>query len=208
VCLARPKGSRRACVDRLNVDNRWRASAEPALIGRETFQRKRMPLDNIPGSLDPVWATAFAPRIPGSHSGEHGDGLVRSEFHAAMFGGRLVRAFEEVKDAFDPQGLSTPARSPTLPDLEHWCNTPIFMVCSPGGWECSNLPKTGRSQGLVCGREGLYLGSAALIECNNGIHQLRQENEVAAPHCRLRAGIWYAQIPSRTAPGRRRSAGW
>ena len=38
----------------------------------------------------------------GSHSGEHGDGIVRSEFHEAMFGPRLTAAFEEVKDAFDP----------------------------------------------------------------------------------------------------------
>src|SRR3954468_1728660 len=37
----------------------------------------------------------------GSHSGEHGDGISRSEFHESMFGTRLVRAFEEVKDAFD-----------------------------------------------------------------------------------------------------------
>ena len=44
----------------------------------------------------------------GSHSGEHGDGLVRSEFHEQMFGARLVRAFEEVKDRFDPDG---PAQS-------------------------------------------------------------------------------------------------
>jgi FAD/FMN-containing dehydrogenase len=29
----------------------------------------------------------------GSHSGEHGDGIVRSEFHESMFGSRLVRAF-------------------------------------------------------------------------------------------------------------------
>ncbi len=41
----------------------------------------------------------------GSHSGEHGDGLVRSEFHEPMFGSRLVRAFEEVKERFDPDGL-------------------------------------------------------------------------------------------------------
>ena len=46
----------------------------------------------------------------GSHSGEHGDGIVRSEFHEAMFGPRLVRAFEEVKDAFDPGGLFNPGK--------------------------------------------------------------------------------------------------
>ena len=46
----------------------------------------------------------------GSHSGEHGDGIVRSEFHEAMFGPRLVAAFEEVKDAFDPGGLFNPGK--------------------------------------------------------------------------------------------------
>ena len=46
----------------------------------------------------------------GSHSGEHGDGIVRSEFHEAMFGSRLVGAFEEVKDAFDPRGLFNPGK--------------------------------------------------------------------------------------------------
>ena len=46
----------------------------------------------------------------GSHSGEHGDGLVRSEFNEAMFGSRLARAFEEVKDRFDPNGLYNPGK--------------------------------------------------------------------------------------------------
>ena len=46
----------------------------------------------------------------GSHSGEHGDGIVRSEFHEAMFGSRLKSAFEEVKDAFDPDGLFNPGK--------------------------------------------------------------------------------------------------
>lgn len=46
----------------------------------------------------------------GSHSGEHGDGIVRSEFHETMFGSRIVRAFETVKDAFDPKGLLNPGR--------------------------------------------------------------------------------------------------
>src|SRR5204863_3790278 len=41
----------------------------------------------------------------GSHSGEHGDGIVRSEFHEQMFGAPIVCAFERVKEAFDPKGL-------------------------------------------------------------------------------------------------------
>jgi FAD/FMN-containing dehydrogenase/Fe-S oxidoreductase len=55
-------------------------------------------------------AFAMVRHYKGSHSGEHGDGLVRSEFHEAMFGSRLVRAFEEVKTGFDPQGLMNPGK--------------------------------------------------------------------------------------------------
>ncbi|GGF68117.1 glycolate oxidase [Azorhizobium oxalatiphilum] len=49
-------------------------------------------------------------RFKGSHSGEHGDGISRSEFHERMFGTRLVRAFEQVKDAFDPHNHLNPGK--------------------------------------------------------------------------------------------------
>jgi FAD/FMN-containing dehydrogenase/Fe-S oxidoreductase len=55
-------------------------------------------------------AFAMVREYKGSHSGEHGDGLVRSEFNEPMFGARLARAFEEVKDRFDPQGLYNPGK--------------------------------------------------------------------------------------------------
>ena len=55
-------------------------------------------------------AFALVRAYKGSHSGEHGDGIVRSEFHEFMFGARLVRAFEEVKDRFDPSGLFNPGK--------------------------------------------------------------------------------------------------
>ena len=54
----------------------------------------------------------------GSHSGEHGDGIVRSEFHQRMFGERLVRAFEEVKDRFDPEGTLNPGRIVRAPRMD------------------------------------------------------------------------------------------
>jgi FAD/FMN-containing dehydrogenase/Fe-S oxidoreductase len=55
-------------------------------------------------------AFAMVREYKGSHSGEHGDGIVRSEFHEAMFGSKLVRAFEAVKDTFDPDGLFNPGK--------------------------------------------------------------------------------------------------
>jgi FAD/FMN-containing dehydrogenase/Fe-S oxidoreductase len=54
----------------------------------------------------------------GSHSGEHGDGLVRSEFHEKMFGPRMVASFQEVKNCFDPDNLLNPGKivNPTKMD--------------------------------------------------------------------------------------------
>ena len=46
----------------------------------------------------------------GSHSGEHGDGISRSEFHEPMFGKRMVQNFEEVKKAFDPINMMNPGK--------------------------------------------------------------------------------------------------
>jgi len=46
----------------------------------------------------------------GSYSGEHGDGLVRSEWIEPFYGPRLTRSFEEIKDLFDPKGLLNPGK--------------------------------------------------------------------------------------------------
>src|SRR3954471_11978703 len=54
----------------------------------------------------------------GSHSGEHGDGIVRSEFHDKMFGPELVRAFEEVKASFDPHDRFNPGKIVKAPDFD------------------------------------------------------------------------------------------
>ncbi|MGZ6029808.1 MAG: FAD-binding and (Fe-S)-binding domain-containing protein, partial [Myxococcaceae bacterium] len=63
-------------------------------------------------------AFALVRKYGGSHSGEHGDGLVRSEFHAEMFGERLVCAFEEVKDTFDPGQLFNPGKIVRAPRMD------------------------------------------------------------------------------------------
>ena len=46
--------------------------------------------------------------LGGSLSGEHGDGLSRSEFLERMYGPELMRAFAELKAAWDPAGLLNP----------------------------------------------------------------------------------------------------
>jgi len=55
-------------------------------------------------------ASAMVREYKGAFSGEHGDGLVRSEWVSWQFGPRLTRAFEEIKDLFDPTGLMNPGK--------------------------------------------------------------------------------------------------
>ena len=55
-------------------------------------------------------AAALVREYKGAYSGEHGDGLVRSEWIAPFFGPALTRAFEEVKALFDPRGLMNPGK--------------------------------------------------------------------------------------------------
>ena len=61
---------------------------------------------------------ALVREYKGSHSGEHGDGIVRSEFNEPMFGPRIARAFEAVKDAFDPDALLNPGRVVRPPRMD------------------------------------------------------------------------------------------
>src|SRR5258705_13889429 len=63
-------------------------------------------------------ASAWGPHFRGSHSGEHGDGIVRSEFHEPMFGSRIVRAFGEVKALFDPNMVFNPGKIVGAPKFD------------------------------------------------------------------------------------------
>ncbi|WP_298243669.1 FAD-binding and (Fe-S)-binding domain-containing protein [uncultured Bradyrhizobium sp.] len=63
-------------------------------------------------------AFALVREYKGSHSGEHGDGLVRSEFHETMFGTRLVADFREVKQRFDPDGVLNPGKIVDAPKMD------------------------------------------------------------------------------------------
>ncbi|MDA9463741.1 FAD-binding and (Fe-S)-binding domain-containing protein [Bradyrhizobium sp. CCBAU 53415] len=63
-------------------------------------------------------AFALVREYKGSHSGEHGDGLVRSEFHESMFGARLVADFKEVKQRFDPDGVLNPGKIVDAPRMD------------------------------------------------------------------------------------------
>ncbi len=99
---------------------------------------------------------ALVREYEGSHSGEHGDGIARSEFHASMFGARLVRAFEQVKDAFDPADLLNPGRIVRAPRFD---DRALFRY-PPGYGATGFTPKLDWSE-----HPGAMLGAAEM--CNN-----------------------------------------
>ena len=71
----------------------------------------------------------------GSLSGEHGDGIVRGAFMEKMYGPRLVDAFREAKQIFDPDGLLNPGKIiDTPPFRDNLRLSPETINHEPHGW--------------------------------------------------------------------------
>jgi FAD/FMN-containing dehydrogenase/Fe-S oxidoreductase len=118
-------------------------------------------------------AFAMVRAYKGSHSGEHGDGLVRSEFHEAMFGPRLVHAFEEVKDSFDPDALLNPGKIVRAPKMDD-----RSLLRYPPGYRALALDAT-----LDWSAWGGFLGAAEM--CNNNGACRKAVGGVMCPSFRL-----------------------
>jgi FAD/FMN-containing dehydrogenase/Fe-S oxidoreductase len=54
----------------------------------------------------------------GTTSGEHGEGFSRGEFSERLFGQQLVKAFQELKAAFDPHNLMNPGKVVDPPKMD------------------------------------------------------------------------------------------
>ena len=117
-------------------------------------------------------AFAMVREYKGSHSGEHGDGLVRSEFHTQMFGERIVAAFEEVKTAFDPHTRLNPGKivaPPKMDDRSLLRYPPGYAVDEiQTAFDWSAWPgASGGLQGAVemCNNNGACRKSAGAVMC-------------------------------------------
>jgi Fe-S oxidoreductase len=53
----------------------------------------------------------------GAMSGEHGDGLARGHLNKKLFGPQLYRAFQDVKQAFDPLNMMNPGKIVNAPPM-------------------------------------------------------------------------------------------
>ncbi len=54
--------------------------------------------------------SSLAIKMGGTMTGEHGDGIVRSEWIAKLYGPRLLDAFRQIKSTFDPHGILNPGK--------------------------------------------------------------------------------------------------
>lgn len=121
-------------------------------------------------------AFALVREYKGSHSGEHGDGLVRSEFHETMFGERLVADFREVKQRFDPDGVLNPGKivdAPRMDDRSLFRYRPDYRVTEL---------KTKLDWSAYPGAGGGFQGAVEM--CNNNGACRRLEGGVMCPSYR------------------------
>src|ERR1700694_3831370 len=112
----------------------------------------------------------------GSHSGEHGDGLVRSEFHEAMFGSRIVADFREVKQRFDPEYVLNPGKIVDPPKMD---DRSLFRY--PPDYRVTEF-KTALDWSAYPGAGGGFQGAVEM--CNNNGACRKLEGGVMCPSYR------------------------
>jgi FAD/FMN-containing dehydrogenase/Fe-S oxidoreductase len=120
---------------------------------------------------------AMVREYKGSHSGEHGDGLVRSEFHEAMFGERIIADFREVKHRFDPDNLLNPGKIVDAPKMD---DRALFRY--PPGYRVGEL-KTALDWSAYPGAGGGFQGAVEM--CNNNGACRKLEGGVMCPSYRV-----------------------
>ena len=112
-------------------------------------------------------------RYGGTHSGEHGDGLLRSEFIKPMLGERMERIFGEVKETFDPHGLMNPGKIINPPRMD---DPTLFKFQAENAEK--KLPAV-----LDWSQDGGVL--TALEQCNNNGACLKSDPGVMCPSYRV-----------------------
>jgi len=121
-------------------------------------------------------AFALVRDYKGSHSGEHGDGIVRSEFHAQMFGERIVEDFRAIKHRFDPNNVLNPGRVVDPPKMD---DRSLFRY--PPDYRVGDI-KTALDWSAYPGKAGGFQGAVEM--CNNNGACRKLEGGVMCPSFR------------------------
>src|SRR6478736_6024941 len=121
-------------------------------------------------------AFAMVREYKGSHSGEHGDGIVRSEFHQTMFGSRIIEDFRQVKRRFDPDSVLNPGKIVDAPRMD---NRSLFRY--PPDYAVGEM-KTALDWSAYPGAGGGFQGAVEM--CNNNGACRKLEGGVMCPSYR------------------------
>ena len=139
-------------------------------------------------------ASAMVREYKGAFSGEHGDGLVRSEWVGWQFGPRLTKAFEQVKDLFDPQGMLNPGKivRPTRMDERSlfrfkpgYEGVPYKPVLDWSAWNVQNDPQTEELSEPGSGGDPTGGLIKAAEMCNNNGHCRKFDAGTMCPSFRV-----------------------
>jgi len=139
-------------------------------------------------------ASAMVRQYKGAFSGEHGDGLVRSEWVGWQFGERLVRAFEEVKDAFDPSATMNPGkivRATRMDDERLFRYPPGYAARARetaldwSAWNVQSDPHTERTGAPGSGGDPSGGFAKAAEMCNNNGHCRKFDAGTMCPSWRV-----------------------
>ncbi|MGR3756765.1 MAG: FAD-binding and (Fe-S)-binding domain-containing protein, partial [Tranquillimonas sp.] len=112
-------------------------------------------------------AFAMVRDYKGSHSGEHGDGIVRSEFHETMFGPRITAAFRQVKAAFDPGNRLNPGKIVDAPRMDD-----RSLMRYPPDYSFDDL-RTGHDWSAWTGAGGGFQGAVEMCNNNGACRKLK-----------------------------------
>ncbi|UYN93580.1 MAG: FAD-binding protein [Enhydrobacter sp.] len=139
-------------------------------------------------------ASALVREYKGAYSGEHGDGLVRSEWVSWQFGPRLTRAFEAIKDAFDPEGRLNPGkivRPSRMDDRTLFRFKPGYRAVDYkpaldwSAWDVQNDPRTEHLSEPGSGGDPTGGFAKAAEMCNNNGHCRKFDAGTMCPSFRV-----------------------
>jgi FAD/FMN-containing dehydrogenase/Fe-S oxidoreductase len=124
-------------------------------------------------------AAVLVRRYKGAFSGEHGDGLVRSEWVAWQYGSKLMGAFEQMKVLFDPSNRMNPGkivRAPKMDDESLMRFPPNYaaQAMQPAldwqAWNVTSNAVTGIATAAGTGSDASQGLASAVEMCNNNGH--------------------------------------
>ncbi|HVF64533.1 MAG TPA: FAD-linked oxidase C-terminal domain-containing protein [Casimicrobiaceae bacterium] len=139
-------------------------------------------------------AASMVREYKGAFSGEHGDGLVRSEWIGWQFGPRLTRAFEQIKSLFDATDLLNPGKIVRPPRMDEatlfrfppaYRRVSVDTVLDWSAFDVDSDPATGQLSRPGTGGDAARGFAKAVEMCNNNGHCRKFDAGTMCPSFRV-----------------------